>query len=94
VKEEVQSLGGKFIEVEGALEDYTAGGYAVDQTDEFLQKQRELIHQRALRSDVVICAAMIPGKKAPTLLYKSTVEAMKAGSVIVDLAASSGGAGA
>jgi NAD(P) transhydrogenase subunit alpha len=91
VKEEVQSLGGKFVEVEGAREDSAAGGYAVDQTEEFLQKQRDLIHQRALRSDVVICAAMIPGKKAPTLLYKSTVEAMKGGSVIIDLAASSGG---
>ncbi len=91
VKEEVQSLGGKFVEVEGALEDSAAGGYAIDQTEEFLQKQRELIHQRALRSDVVICAAMIPGKKAPTLLFKSTVEAMKGGSVIVDLAASTGG---
>jgi len=91
VKEEVHSLGGKFIEVEGAREDSAAGGYAIDQTEEFLQKQRELIHQRAIRSDVVICAAMIPGKKAPTLLYKSTVEAMKGGSVIIDLAASSGG---
>ena len=91
VKEEVQSLGGKFVEVEGAREDSAAGGYAIDQTEEFLQKQRELIHQRAIRSDVVICAAMIPGKKAPTLLYKSTVEAMKGGSVIIDLAASSGG---
>jgi NAD(P) transhydrogenase subunit alpha len=91
VKEEVHSLGGKFVEVEGAREDSAAGGYAVDQSEEFLQKQRELIHQRALRSDVVICAAMIPGKNAPTLLYKSTVEAMKGGSVIIDLAASSGG---
>lgn len=91
VKEEVQSLGGRFIEVEGAREDSAAGGYAVDQTEEFLQKQRELIHLRALRSDLVICAATIPGKKAPVLLYKSTVEAMKGGSVIIDLAASSGG---
>jgi H+-translocating NAD(P) transhydrogenase subunit alpha len=91
VKEEVLSLGGKFVEVEGAREDSTAGGYAVDQTEEFLKKQRELIHQRALRSDVVICTAMIPGKKAPTLLYKSTVEGMKGGSIIIDLAASSGG---
>jgi NAD(P) transhydrogenase subunit alpha len=91
VKEEVLSLGGKFVEVEGAREDSAAGGYAIDQTEEFLQKQRELIHQRALRSDVVICTAMIPGKKAPILIYKSTVEAMKGGSVIIDLAASTGG---
>jgi NAD(P) transhydrogenase subunit alpha len=91
VKEEVLSLGGKFVEVEGAREDAAAGGYAVDQTEEFLQKQRELIHQRALRSDVVICTAVIPGKKAPALLFKNTVESMKGGSVIIDLAASSGG---
>jgi H+-translocating NAD(P) transhydrogenase subunit alpha len=91
VKEEVQSLGGKFVEVEGAREDSAAGGYAIDQTEEFLQKQRELIHQRALRSDVIICTAVIPGKKAPTLIYKNTVEGMKGGSVIIDLAASSGG---
>jgi H+-translocating NAD(P) transhydrogenase subunit alpha len=91
VKEEVQSLGGKFVEVQGAREDSAAGGYAVDQTEEYLQKQRELIHQRALRSDVVICTAVIPGKKAPVLLFKSTVESMKGGSVIIDLAASSGG---
>lgn len=91
VKEEVQSLGGKFIEVEGAREDSAAGGYAVDQTEEFLQKQRDLIHQRAVRSDVIICTAVIPGKKAPTLIYKNTVEGMKGGSVIIDLAASTGG---
>jgi NAD(P) transhydrogenase subunit alpha len=91
VKEEVQSLGGKFIEVEGAREDSAAGGYAVDQTEEFLKRQRELIHQRAVRSDVVICTAVIPGKKAPALLFKHTVESMKRGSVIIDLAASSGG---
>ncbi len=91
VKEEVQSLGGKFVEVEGAREDPAAGGYAVDQTEEFLQKQRELIHQRAVRSDVIICTAVIPGKKAPTLLFRNTVESMRGGSVIIDLAASSGG---
>ncbi len=91
VKDEVHSLGGKFIEVEGAREDVSAGGYAVDQTDEFREKQRELIHEHAVKADVVICTAQIPGKRAPLLLYKSTVEAMKGGSVIVDLAASSGG---
>jgi H+-translocating NAD(P) transhydrogenase subunit alpha len=91
VKEEVLSLGGKFVEVEGAREDSAAGGYAVDQTEEYLQKQRELIHQRSLRSDIVICTAVIPGKKAPVLLFKNTVESMKEGSVIIDLAASSGG---
>ena len=91
VKEEVKSLGGKFIEVEGAREDATAGGYAVEQTEEFKKKQQELIQQRAIASDVVIATAQIPGKKAPVLLLKETVQAMKPGSVIIDLAASSGG---
>jgi NAD(P) transhydrogenase subunit alpha len=91
VKEEVKSLGGKFIEVEGAKEDAAAGGYAVEQTEEFKKKQQELIQQRAIASDVVIATAQIPGKKAPVLLLKETVAAMKPGSVIVDLAASTGG---
>lgn len=91
VKEEVKSLGGKFIEVEGAKEDVAAGGYAVEQTEEFKKKQKELIQRHAIASDVVIATAQIPGKKAPVLLLKETVNAMKPGSVIVDLAASSGG---
>jgi NAD(P) transhydrogenase subunit alpha len=91
VKEEVKSLGGKFIEVEGAKEDAAAGGYAVEQTEEFKKKQQELIQQRAIAADVVIATAQIPGKKAPVLLLKETVSSMKPGSVIVDLAASSGG---
>jgi NAD(P) transhydrogenase subunit alpha len=91
VKEEVKSLGGKFIEVEGALEDTGAGGYAVEQTDEFKKKQQELIQQRAMVADVVIATAQIPGKKAPVLLMADTVRKMKPGSVIIDLAASSGG---
>lgn len=91
VKEEVKSLGGKFIEVEGAREDEGAGGYAVEQTEEFKRKQQELIQQHAISSDVVIATAQIPGKKAPVLLLKETVLAMKAGSVIIDLAASTGG---
>jgi NAD(P) transhydrogenase subunit alpha len=91
VKEEVKSLGGKFIEVEGAKEDVAAGGYAVEQTEEFKRKQQELIQQRVIAADVVIATAQIPGRKAPVLLLKETVHAMKPGSVIVDLAASSGG---
>jgi NAD(P) transhydrogenase subunit alpha len=91
VKEEVKSLGGKFIEVEGATEDAGAGGYAVEQTEAFRQKQSELIHQHAVKSDVVICTAQIPGRKAPVLVKKTTVDEMKPGSVIVDLAASTGG---
>ncbi len=91
VKEEVKSLGGKFIEVEGAVEDEAAGGYAVEQTEEFKKKQAELIHNHALQADVVICTAQIPGRKAPLLIRKETVNEMRAGSVIIDLAASTGG---
>jgi NAD(P) transhydrogenase subunit alpha len=91
VKEEVKSLGGKFIEIEGAKEDSAAGGYAVEQTEDFKRKQQELIQQRAIASDVVIATAQIPGKKAPVLLLKETVYSMKPGSVIIDLAASTGG---
>jgi NAD(P) transhydrogenase subunit alpha len=91
VKEEVIGLGGKFIEVEGAVDDKAAGGYAVEQTDDFKKKQAAAVHDHAVKSDVVICTAQIPGKKAPVLLKKETVEAMKPGSVIIDLAASTGG---
>ncbi|MBA7526359.1 NAD(P) transhydrogenase subunit alpha part 1 [subsurface metagenome] len=91
VKEEVKSLGGKFIEVEGTMEDESAGGYAIEQTEEFKKKQAALIHDHALLADVVICTALIPGKQAPLLVRKETVDGMKWGSVIVDLAASTGG---
>ncbi|MDP4291827.1 MAG: NAD(P) transhydrogenase subunit alpha, partial [Bacteroidota bacterium] len=91
VRDEVKSLGGKFIEVEGAREDAAAGGYAVEQTEDFKQKQRQLIHDHAVKSDIIICTAQIPGKKAPVLLQKETVENMRAGSVVIDLAASTGG---
>jgi H+-translocating NAD(P) transhydrogenase subunit alpha len=91
VKEEVLSLGAKFIEVEGAKEDASAGGYAIEQTEEFKRKQAQAIHDHATKSDVVICTAQIPGRQAPVLLKKETVEAMRPGSVIVDLAASTGG---
>ena len=91
VKEEVMSLGGKFVEVEGAIDEKSAGGYAVEQTDEFKQKQKQAIHDVAIKSNVVICTAQIPGKKAPVLLEKTTVDAMKPGSVVIDLAASTGG---
>ena len=91
VKEEVMSLGAKFVEVEGAKEDAAAGGYAVEQSEDFKLKQAQAIHDHAAKSDVIICTAQIPGKKAPLLIKKETVEAMRAGSVIIDLAASSGG---
>lgn len=91
VKEEVLSLGGKFVEVEGARDDKDAGGYAVEQTDEYKRKQGELIQERAIGSNVIITTAQIPGKEAPLLIRKETVEAMKPGSVIIDLAAATGG---
>jgi len=91
VKEEVVGLGGKFVEVEGALDDKSAGGYAVEQTEEFKKKQAAAIHDHTVKSDVVICTAQIPGKRAPLLLMKDTVESMKPGSVIIDLASSTGG---
>ncbi len=91
VKEEVMSLGGKFVEVEGATEDAAAGGYAVEQTEEFKKKQQQAINDHAAKANVIICTAQIPGRKAPLLIPKEAVDAMKPGSVIIDLAASSGG---
>ncbi len=90
-KEEVLSLGAKFIEVEGARDDTAAGGYAVQQSEEFLQRQRAEVQSRASKSDVIITTAQVRGGKAPVLVTKETVEQMRKGSVIVDLAASSGG---
>jgi len=91
VKEEVTGLGGKFVDVEGAIDDKAAGGYAVEQNEEFKKRQAQAIHDHAVKSDAVICTAQIPGRKAPLLLRKETVEAMKPGAVIIDLASSSGG---
>jgi NAD(P) transhydrogenase subunit alpha len=90
-KEEVKSLGAKFIEIEGAKEDTGAGGYAVEQSEEFLQRQREEVQNRASKSDIIITTAQVRGRQAPLLVPKSTVENMRPGSVIVDLAASTGG---
>ncbi|MBI9053598.1 MAG: Re/Si-specific NAD(P)(+) transhydrogenase subunit alpha [Bacteroidales bacterium] len=91
VKEQVESLGGKFVEVEGAKDDSSAGGYAVEQSEEYKQKQQQLIQDHAKKANVVITTAQIPGLKAPILITKETVENMIPGSVIVDLAASTGG---
>lgn len=91
VKEEVQSLGAKFIEVEGALDDSAAGGYAVEQTDDFKARQQQMIQEHAMKADVVITTAQIPGRPAPKLIVADTINRMKPGSVIVDLASSSGG---
>ena len=90
-KEEVQSLGAKFVEVEGAKDDTAAGGYAVEQSEEFLKRQRAEVQARAIKADIIITTAQVRGRKAPLLVPASTVEQMKKGSVIVDLAASTGG---
>jgi len=89
--EEVRSLGANFIEVEGASENIQAGGYAIEQTKEYELKQKELIDKYVSEASIVISTANIPGKKAPLLIEKSSVEKMKFGSVIIDLAAEQGG---
>ncbi|HEU4903957.1 MAG TPA: Re/Si-specific NAD(P)(+) transhydrogenase subunit alpha [Flavisolibacter sp.] len=91
VKEEVQSLGAKFIEVEGAADASAAGGYAVEQTDEYKQRQQQRIKESLAKADVVITTAQIPGKKAPVLIAEEMLDAMRNGSVIIDLAAATGG---
>jgi NAD(P) transhydrogenase subunit alpha len=90
-KEEVESLGAKFVEVEGARDDKDAGGYAVQQSEDFMRRQREEVQARAAKADVVITTAQVRGRKAPVLLDADTVRQMSAGSVIIDLASSSGG---
>ncbi|MBS1688815.1 MAG: Re/Si-specific NAD(P)(+) transhydrogenase subunit alpha [Bacteroidetes bacterium] len=91
VKEEVMSLGGKFVEVEGAADASKAGGYAVEQSEEFQRKQKEKIHEHIRKSDIVITTAQIPGKKAPILVTKEMINDMRSGAVIIDLAAATGG---
>jgi NAD(P) transhydrogenase subunit alpha len=91
VKEEVMSLGAKFVEVEGALDASKAGGYAVEQTEEYKQKQQQRIANIAAKADVIITTAQIPGKKAPILLPDTVLESMKPGSLIIDLASATGG---
>jgi NAD(P) transhydrogenase subunit alpha len=90
VKEEVESLGATFIEL--ALETQEGeGGYAKEQSEEFLRKQRELIGEHVAKSDVVITTAAVPGRRAPLLVTAEMVKGMRPGSVIVDLAADTGG---
>lgn len=91
VKEEVMSLGAKFVEVEGAADASAAGGYAVEQTEEYKQKQQQRIADEAVKADVIITTAQIPGKKAPVLITEAILENMKPGSLIIDMAASTGG---
>lgn len=91
VKEEVKSLGAKFVEVEGAADASKAGGYAVEQSADFLQRQKEKIAESVAKADIVITTAQIFGKKAPVLITEEMIGKMRSGSVIIDIAASTGG---
>ena len=91
VKEEVMSLGAKFVEVEGAADASKAGGYAVEQSEDFQRRQKDKIHEHAKKADIIISTAQIPGRKAPILITEAMINDMRPGSVIVDLAAVTGG---
>ena len=90
-KEQVESLGGKFLTVEGSENLETEGGYAKEATDDFKKKQEDLIKETLEKIDIVICTALIPGKKAPIIIKKNMIDGMPNGSVIYDLAAIQGG---
>lgn len=90
-KEQVQSLGGKFIEVKGDASVKIEGGYVKGVSDEFLKMQQELVGKHVQQADIVITTALIPGRKAPVLVTEEMVKSMKFGSVIVDMAVESGG---
>jgi NAD(P) transhydrogenase subunit alpha len=90
-KEQVESLGGKFLTVEGAENLETEGGYAKETSDDFKKKQEDLLKETLKKIDIVICTALIPGKKAPIIIKKDMIDVMSNGSVIYDLAASQGG---
>ncbi|MBI4564172.1 MAG: Re/Si-specific NAD(P)(+) transhydrogenase subunit alpha [Planctomycetes bacterium] len=90
-KEQVESLGGKFLEVKGVEVKAGAGGYAAEQSEEYKRKQAELIAEHIAKADVVITTALIPGRRAPILVTDSHVRSMRPGSVVVDLAAEQGG---
>ena len=90
-KEQVESLGGKFLTVEGSENLETEGGYAKEATDDFKKKQEELLSETLKKIDIVICTALIPGKKAPLIIKDNMVDNLQAGSVIYDLAAIQGG---
>ena len=90
-KEQVESLGGKFLIVEGAENLETEGGYAKEVSDDFKKKQEDLLSETLKKIDIVICTALIPGKKAPVIIKENMIKNMKAGSIIYDLAAIQGG---
>ena len=90
-KEQVESLGGKFLTVEGAENLETEGGYAKEASEDFKKKQEVLLNETLKKIDIVICTALIPGKKAPVIIKESMINGMQRGSVIYDLAAIQGG---
>ncbi|MBL1215037.1 MAG: Re/Si-specific NAD(P)(+) transhydrogenase subunit alpha [Ignavibacteriae bacterium] len=91
VKEEVESLGGRFIEVETDEDMQDEGGYAKEASEEFLKKQKELIFKHVSNADIVITTALVPGKKAPILVTEEMIKNMKPGSVVLDMAVEFGG---
>jgi len=90
-KEQVESLGGKFLTVDGVENLETEGGYAKEASEEFKKKQKELLAETLKKIDIVICTALIPGKKAPLIITENMLKNMQAGSIIYDLAAAQGG---
>ena len=90
-KEQVESLGGKFLTVEGSENLETEGGYAKETSEEFKKKQEDLLAETLKKIDIVICTALIPGKKAPIIIKEEMINNMQSGSVIYDLAAIQGG---
>ena len=90
-KEQVESLGGKFLTVEGSENLETEGGYAKEASEDFKQKQEDLLSETLKKIDIVICTALIPGKKAPVIIKENMIKNMQIGSVIYDLAAVQGG---
>ncbi len=90
-KEQVESLGGKFLSVEQSEDMETSGGYAKETSDEYKKKQAEIMREALKKNDIVICTALIPGKPAPRILTEELVKLMKPGSIIYDLAAEQGG---
>ena len=90
-KEQVESLGGKFLTVEGSENLETEGGYAKEASDDFKKKQEELLAETLKKIDIIICTALVPGKKAPIIIKENMIKNMQSGSVIYDLAAVQGG---
>ena len=90
-KEQVESLGGKFLTVEQSDDMETSGGYAKETSDDYKKKQAEMMREALKKNDIVICTALIPGKPAPRILTEDLVKLMKPGSIVYDLAAEQGG---